>query len=63
MRWVSAFGRFWYAFIVGDSVTLAIGAPAALVVGFLLVRGGQTPAAELLLPLVVLATLVVSLRR
>ena len=62
MRWVVAFGRFWYDFIVGDSVVLAIGGATVLVLGFLLARVGSPVLAEILLPLIVIATLAVSLR-
>jgi hypothetical protein len=61
MRWITGFGRFWYDFIVGDSVVLAIGGPAALGVGYFLT--GTEAAAEVLLPVVVVVTLAVSLRR
>ena len=62
MKWLVAFGRFWYDFIVGDSAALAIGSVAALALTALLVRmaGGMT--AAWLLPLLVAITLAVSLR-
>ena len=62
MRWIVAFGRFWYDLIVGDSVVLAIGGAAVLVFGFLLARVGSPALAEILLPLIVVATLAASLR-
>jgi hypothetical protein len=62
MRYVVGFGRFWYDFIVGDSVALAIGGVAVLVLGWVLVTAGAGAAAEILLPLIVVATLAVSLR-
>ena len=61
MSWLMAFGRFWYDFIVGDSVVLAIGGAAALASGWLLVRTGNVAAAEALLPLIVVTTLAASL--
>ena len=62
MKWLAMFGRFWYDFIVGDSVALAIGGLAVLAVGALLVQAGARGLAELLLPLIVAATLAASLR-
>lgn len=62
MRWLSGFGHFWYDFIVGDSVALAVGGVAALLLGALLVGIGAAPAAEVVLPLAVGVTLAVSLR-
>ena len=62
MKYLAAFGRFWYDFIVGDSVVLAIGVPVALVVayGAVKVEGGGL-VAEILLPLIVILTLLASL--
>jgi hypothetical protein len=62
MRYIVGFGRFWYDFIVGDSVALAIGGVAVLVLGWVLVVAGVGAAAEILLPLVVVATMAASLR-
>jgi len=63
MTWNSAFGRFWYDFIVGDSVELAIGGCAVVALGALIVWLGFQTAAEIAMPLMVAATLAVSLRR
>lgn len=60
MKYIVGFGRFWYDFIVGDSVILAIGGVGVLVVGALLVHGGNARLAEVALPLIVLATLTAS---
>lgn len=57
MSWVRAFGRFWYDFIVGDSVVLAIGAVSLLVAGWLFVSTFGTVSAEFVLPLAVAGTL------
>ena len=62
MRWLVGFGRFWYDFVVGDSVVLAIGGGAVIAIGALLVWVGAASAAQVLLPLVVAATLGISLR-
>jgi hypothetical protein len=63
MKYVIGFGRFWYDFIVGDSVFLAIGGVAMLALGYALVEAGAASVAEVVLPLVVAATLIVSLPR
>jgi len=63
VKYIVAFGRFWYDFIVGDSIVLAIGGTGALVLGSLLVHADAVTLAEWLLPATVIATLVVSLRR
>jgi len=60
MKYVTGFMRFWYAFIVGDDVTLAIGGVGVLVAGAVLLRGGYPAAAEVALPLIVIGTLALS---
>jgi hypothetical protein len=60
---VVGFFRFWYDFVVGDSVLLAIGAVVTLTIGAALVWMGWRPAAELVLPAAVIVTLGVSLPR
>jgi hypothetical protein len=60
MRWAIAFGRFWYDFVVGDSIILAIGGPAALASGYLVVSSANG-LVEVALPLVVMLTLLASL--
>ena len=39
MRYVRAFGAFWYDFLVGDRPELFAGPIAALALGWLMVRG------------------------
>ncbi len=63
MKYVVGFGRFWYDFIVGDSVVLAIGGVGVLILGFLLARADESVVAEILLPLVVIGTVIASLPR
>lgn len=63
MKWITAFGRFWYDFIVGDSVELAIGGCTVIALGALIVWLGFAIAAEIAMPLLVAATLAISLRR
>jgi hypothetical protein len=62
MRYVVAFGRFWYDFLVGDSLVLAIGTVAAVAGSLVLARAEAGDVAQLALPAFVLATLVLSLR-
>ncbi len=59
LRYAQALGRFWYDFIVGDSAFLAIGGPLALVAAYLFRGMGLV---EVLVPAIVVATIVVSLR-
>ena len=62
MRWLVAFGRFWYDFIVGDSAVLAIGVIITLALTALLVAAGAATYGPLVLPLLVALTLAISLR-
>lgn len=55
--------KFWYDFIVGDSVSLAIGGVLVLALTAVLVHTHATAAAQLLAPIAVVGTLGVSLRR
>lgn len=61
MKYVRGFFLFWYDFIVGDSIALAIGGVAILGLGYALVQAGAEVEAEIILPLAALATIVVSL--
>ncbi len=45
MRWLTAFGRFWWDFLVGDTPELLIGVLIALGVVALLVKGPSLNAA------------------
>jgi hypothetical protein len=63
MSWIVAFGRFWYDFIVGDSVVLAIGGLATLVLGYLLALMGTAALAQVALPVAVILTIALSLPR
>ena len=63
MKYVIGFGRFWYDFIVGDSVFLAIGGVLMLALGYAMVQLDADAAAKFVLPLTVAATLIVSLPR
>ena len=61
MKYIKGFGYFWYDFLVGDSMTLAVGGVGALVLAYLVVVAGSPALAEIVLPLVVIATIVASL--
>ncbi len=60
MKYIVGFARFWYDFIVGDSVVLAIGGIAVVVAGALLVHLDSGGMAEFVMPGIVLLTLGVS---
>jgi hypothetical protein len=60
LSYVLGFARFWYDFIVGDSVTLALGATVAVLVGAALAWWGPSLAAEVVLPALIVLALVVS---
>ncbi|HEY7269711.1 MAG TPA: hypothetical protein VH951_07780 [Dehalococcoidia bacterium] len=63
MKYVTGFFQFWYDFIVGDSVLLAIGGVLVLLTGWLAVQGGIDVAAEIALPLIAIGAVAVSLPR
>jgi hypothetical protein len=49
MRYVIAFGRFWYDFLIGDRPELFVGPIAALVLVALLIQAGWGAVTVLLL--------------
>ncbi len=61
MRYLAAFGRFWWNFIVGDDPVLAVGVVIGLCGAAALVASGLN--GWWLLPAAAAATLAVSLRR
>jgi hypothetical protein len=61
MRWVIAFFRFWYDFIIGDDWLIAVGIVAAIALTALIAHHGI--AAWWAMPLAVIALLAGSLRR
>ncbi|MGE3074756.1 MAG: hypothetical protein AB7N24_01395 [Dehalococcoidia bacterium] len=63
MKYVIAFLAFWWDFIVGDSIVLAIGSVAALLGAAALAQNGYGIAAEILLPLAIVGTLAGALGR
>jgi hypothetical protein len=61
LGWFTAFGRFWYRFVIGDDWTVAATVLAALVLTWLLRSAGV--AAWWLPPLAAVAVVGASLRR
>ena len=61
-RFLVGFARFWYDFLVGDSLPLALGAIAICVFAIAADRSSIHGAMEFLLPALVLVTLALSLR-
>lgn len=59
---LTAFGHFWWEFIVGDTPEVAVGVAAVIVVSWLLGHGPAV-AAVVVLPLAVIALLTASLYR
>lgn len=49
MRYVTAFGRFWYDFLIGDRPELFVGPIVALVLVALLIQAGWGAVSGLLL--------------
>jgi len=58
VSYLRRFGRFWWTFVVGDNLPLALGAGAAIAVTALLVHQGVN--AWWLLPVAILALLCAS---
>ena len=56
MRYVIAFGRFWYDFLIGDRPELFVGPIAALALVALLIQAGWGAASRLLLFALVVAS-------
>lgn len=63
LAFIRGFGLFWWDFIVGDSIMLAIGVLVAVGLAFALVHTTSVGVVEVVLPLVVAATLAASLLR
>jgi hypothetical protein len=61
VSYVKRFGRFWWEFIVGDNLPLALGAGAAIGLTALLVDKGVN--AWWLLPIAILAALTAAVLR
>jgi len=63
MKYLTGFAMFWWDFIVGDSIALAVGGVAVLLIAAGLVRADQQMVVQLAMPAIVVATLAVSLLR
>lgn len=63
MKYITGFAMFWWDFIVGDSIALAIGGVVVLLIAAGLVRADQQMVVQLVMPAIVVATLAVSLLR
>ena len=61
MKWLTDFGRFWYDFIIGDDWTIAAAVVILVAVTSAIAHAGHI--AWPLLPIGVVATLALSLRR
>jgi hypothetical protein len=59
MKYLAAFGRFWWEFLVGDTPEVAVGALGVLGIAWMLT--GHSLIATVALPLAVFALLVGSL--
>lgn len=63
-RWLRAFGRFWWDFLVGDTPELFVGAVAVIGLLALLVRAGVSRwAGAVLFPLLVAVLLALTVGR
>jgi len=61
MKYVIGFGQFWWDFIVGDSVVLAIGGIGALALAYAIVKAGNASLPQFILPIVVFGAIAASL--
>jgi len=63
-RWLAAFGRFWWDFLIGDTPELFVGVVVVVaVLAVLCLRPGLRTAAALLAPVLVAGVLTASVRR
>ena len=64
MRWLTAFGRFWWEFLIGDTPELFVGAVAVVgVLALLSLYPGLRTAAALRAPVLVAGVLTASIWR
>ena len=61
MKYIIGFGQFWWDFIVGDSVVLAIGGVGALALSYAIVQAGNASLPQFLLPIIVFGAIAASL--
>jgi hypothetical protein len=63
VRWLRAFGRFWWDFLVADTPELFLATVLILGVTVILAKVVSTTAAWVVMPVLVVAALVTSVRR
>ena len=63
VRWLKAFGRFWWDFLVGDTPELFVATLVILAITAVLAKAVSTTAAWLCMPVMVVAALVASVSR
>jgi hypothetical protein len=63
VRWLKAFGRFWWDFLVGDTPELFVAAVVILGITAALAKTVSTTAAWVIMPVLVMATLAMSVWR
>jgi len=64
IRWLAAFGRFWWEFLIGDTPELFVGVVAVLgVLAVICLRPGLRTAAAFLAPMLVAGVLTTSVWR
>ena len=64
VRWLQAFGRFWWEFLIGDTPELFVGVVAVIgVVALLCLRPGLRTLAAVLAPVLVAGVLTASIYR
>ncbi len=63
VRWLKAFGRFWWEFLVGDTPELFVATVLILGVTAVLAKTVSTTAAWVTMPILVIFALVVSVWR
>ena len=61
MKYLIGFGQFWWDFIVGDSIVLAIGGIGVLALGYLIVEAGSATLPQFIMPIVAFAAIAASL--
>ena len=63
LRWLKAFGRFWWDFLVGDTPELFVAMLVILGITVLLAKGVSTTAAWVSMPVLVAGALITSVLR
>jgi hypothetical protein len=63
IRWLKAFGQFWWDFLVGDTPELFVATLLILAITLVLAKTVSTVAAWVTMPILVTCALVASVRR